>query len=339
MALGDFLSGDWTAQNVEPEAITVIGNYAFVTLQGNNGVAKVNLLTNAIEQVFGLGSVDFTEQWLDLTDRDGGFRPEFGQDDTALRLPDGIGSFTVGGTTYFVTGNEGDARADPREEIPGYDEGDIDEDETRDGERLKTIDDDVTPVNTAFATCSFSIFDATGTDVTGSFEGCDRFCSAGFFSGGSGASFLDRNGRGTNGTLCPFVPDSQPDTNSKGRPDAEDLSDFTNANGRFTDIHGRWVALGTGSTIADWDMDTLRAEAHHAGGLSLVRLEDVHTDPTNGQQVVFATTGSNPRPGETLEGSGPNGVFVIDGTRAMAAAMPMAMCSRWISPLPSHPRA
>jgi hypothetical protein len=243
-----------------------------------------------------------------------------------------------------------------------------------------------------------TIYDDTGTDVTGSFEGFDRFCSAGFFSGGSGAghfasgsgfvddifltgeeadqglmwsldtasgdiwaapalgragwenatlvdtgnagttavlltddtraatpllwvgvkdttagaSFLDRNGLGTNGTLYTFVPDSLPDTNSNGRPDAEDLSDFTNANGTFTDIDGRWVALGTGSTIADWDMDTLRAEAHHAGGLSLVRLEDVHTDPTNGQQVVFDSTGSNSRSGETLEGSGPNGVFVID---------------------------
>jgi hypothetical protein len=108
----------------------------------------------------------------------------------------------------------------------------------------------------------------------------------------AGASCLDRNGLGTNGILYTFVPDSLPDTNSNGRPDAEDLSDFTNAKGTFTDVDGRWVDPGTGSTIADWDMDTLRAGAHHAGGLSLVRLVDVHTDPTNGQQVVSATTGS-----------------------------------------------
>jgi len=161
-------SGTTAAQDLEPEYVSIVGNTAYVTLQENNGVARVNLATRRIEAVLSLGTVNFSQQLVDLSDRDGSgnaaiFKPLFGQqldgqDILGLRMPDGIAAFKTGGRSYFLTANEGDGRvyADLSGVTPVYD------DELR-RNRLKTLRDDSTAPYTAFGARSVSLFDANGT--------------------------------------------------------------------------------------------------------------------------------------------------------------------------------
>jgi hypothetical protein len=108
-------SGTVKANDIEAEYATIFGDYGYVTVQESNGVVKVNLKTGQIENVFALGAVDFANQLVDLSDRDGPngtsiFAPKFGQLFEGLRQPDGIAAYQAKGQTYFVTANEGDTR-------------------------------------------------------------------------------------------------------------------------------------------------------------------------------------------------------------------------------------
>ena len=107
-------SGTTQATDIEPEYVSILGNYAYVTLQENNGVAKVNLASNTVEKIFALGTIDYKNLLVDLSDKDGPggglFAPRFGQAFEGLRMPDAIAAFNVKGRDYFVTANEGDGR-------------------------------------------------------------------------------------------------------------------------------------------------------------------------------------------------------------------------------------
>jgi hypothetical protein len=126
-----FGPGATLAQDFEPEYITVSqdSKRAWVTLQENNAIAVLNLDGAAFERVVGLGFKDWSAPGnrLDASDRDGPSNapavnlmpwPVFG-----MYQPDGVSSYRVGGTTYLVTANEGDARAYPgfSEETRGRD--------------------------------------------------------------------------------------------------------------------------------------------------------------------------------------------------------------------------
>lgn len=150
------------ATDIEPEYVSINGNFAYVTLQENNGVAKVNLRTKTIERVFELGSVDFSSQLVDISDKDNAagtgtlIKPVFGNNVRGLRMPDGIAAFTLttpgrfaGGNDYFITANEGDGR-----EYGSF------TDETRRLGRLKTLAEVSTTPYTAFGSRSASLFDA-----------------------------------------------------------------------------------------------------------------------------------------------------------------------------------
>lgn len=101
------------AADIEPEYITISADSktAWVTLQENNGVAKVDLASKTITSLFGLGYKDFNsaENAIDISDKDGGivFSPWKVK---GMFMPDAIASYTVNGTPYFITANEGDAR-------------------------------------------------------------------------------------------------------------------------------------------------------------------------------------------------------------------------------------
>lgn len=152
-------AGTSKATDIEPEYVSVLGNYAYVTLQENNGVAKVNLNTRLIEQVFDLGYVDFSQQLVDISDTDGGIKPVLGNNVRGLRMADGIAAFTAlssqrfaSGRDYFITANEGDSR-----DYGTY----LDEQRRSTGltSRLKTLKDYATVPYTAFGARSASIFD------------------------------------------------------------------------------------------------------------------------------------------------------------------------------------
>ncbi|MEA5417412.1 choice-of-anchor I family protein [Synechococcus sp. BA-132 BA5] len=157
-------AGTTQATDIEPEYVSILGNTAYVTLQENNGVAKVNLKTNKIETIFALGSVDFNTQLVDITDRDGAgntplIKPVLGNNVAGLRMADGVAAFSTKGKDYFITANEGDGR-----EYGTY----LDETRRNTGlsSRLKTLSEDTTAPFTAFGSRSVSIFDAkTGSLV------------------------------------------------------------------------------------------------------------------------------------------------------------------------------
>ncbi len=99
----------------EPEYIAVApnGQTAFVTLQENNALAELNLVTNQVTRIVPLGSKDFSlpGNAIDPSDRDGSvsFRnvPVKG-----LYMPDAIVPVSLGGQAYYVMANEGDAFGD-----------------------------------------------------------------------------------------------------------------------------------------------------------------------------------------------------------------------------------
>ena len=153
--------------DIEPESVSILGNYAYVTLQENNGVAKVNLNTKRIESVFALGTVDYSKLLVDLSDRDGPpvapsttgtalIKPLLGQAYEGLRMADGIAAFSKGGTDYFITANEGDGR-----EYGNY----LDEARGSGSDRVKRLTDDATVGSadriTTFGSRSVSIFNAS----------------------------------------------------------------------------------------------------------------------------------------------------------------------------------
>jgi len=102
-------------RGIEPEYITQSGNKLFVSLQENNAVGVFDLTSSKWSAIHKLGTIS---QVIDASDRDGagGTTPAL-IDDTVkgLPMPDTIASYTVAGTTYFVTANEGDARPDDRD--------------------------------------------------------------------------------------------------------------------------------------------------------------------------------------------------------------------------------
>lgn len=102
------------AESLEPEYIAVSADSAkaYVTLQENNAIAVINLSTDTVEKIFGLGFKDHSipGNELDASQKDGvniKNWPVMG-----IYMPDTISIFTFNGKTYLVTANEGDSRAD-----------------------------------------------------------------------------------------------------------------------------------------------------------------------------------------------------------------------------------
>ena len=113
----EVFAGDITvAQDLEPEYIALdeSTSTARITLQENNAVAVLDYSNPAapvITAILPLGLKDHSlaGNELDPSDRDGGINinnwPVFG-----MFMPDAIASYQVGGQTYYITANEGDAR-------------------------------------------------------------------------------------------------------------------------------------------------------------------------------------------------------------------------------------
>lgn len=131
-------AGITLAADTEPEYLTIShdSKTAWVTLQENNGIAKVNLKTKVIEKIFPLGYLNHSlpGNELDPSDKDNGLffanYPVKG-----IFMPDGIASYSAGGNNYLVTVNEGDSRIRPTsdEALPPYEEGDLFNEESRIG--------------------------------------------------------------------------------------------------------------------------------------------------------------------------------------------------------------
>ena len=102
------------SKDFEPEYITISDDdtKAWVTLQENNALAELDLLTNTIIRLIPLGFKNHNAigNGLDASDVTSGINfsnyPVKG-----MYLPDAIGHYSANGNIYLLTANEGDARA------------------------------------------------------------------------------------------------------------------------------------------------------------------------------------------------------------------------------------
>jgi len=101
------------SKDFEPEyiAISKDDTKAWVTLQENNAVAEINLVTNSVTAIRALGTKDHSllNNGIDGSNVTKGVNisnfPIKG-----MYLPDAIATYTVGGVNYIITANEGDSR-------------------------------------------------------------------------------------------------------------------------------------------------------------------------------------------------------------------------------------
>jgi hypothetical protein len=108
-----FGPGATVAQDLEPEFLAVSddSSLAYVTLQENNAYAVVDIAAGEVTDIIPFGYKDFSiGDGLDASDRDNQINIQ-NWPVSGMYQPDAIASYTVGGQTYLVTANEGDARA------------------------------------------------------------------------------------------------------------------------------------------------------------------------------------------------------------------------------------
>lgn len=103
----------YVAQDLEPEYVTISDDSktAWVTLQENNAVAVVDLNEAKVTAIVGLGFKNhaFEGNGFDASNKDEAINIQ-SWPVKGMYQPDAIEFFTVGGSSYLVTANEGDAR-------------------------------------------------------------------------------------------------------------------------------------------------------------------------------------------------------------------------------------
>ncbi|MDX1629438.1 MAG: choice-of-anchor I family protein [Fulvivirga sp.] len=167
------------AQDIEPEYITISedSKYAWVTLQENNGIAKIDILGKRLTDIFPLGFKDFRKPGNEIDICDNNEIKLNTWPIKGMYQPDAIAYYSVDQKRYLITANEGDGR-----DYTGYSEivrvGDLalDENAFKHREQVKKCDSlgRLIVTNTlgdidsdgdfdelyAFGTRSFSIWDA-----------------------------------------------------------------------------------------------------------------------------------------------------------------------------------
>ncbi|HMF70168.1 MAG TPA: choice-of-anchor I family protein [Flavitalea sp.] len=101
------------AQDMEPEYVVVSDNSqtAWVTLQENNGIARIDLQSKKVTDIFPLGFKNYTtaSNAIDPSDRDNKISFN-GWPVKGMYQPDAIGLIMDNGVPYLFTANEGDVR-------------------------------------------------------------------------------------------------------------------------------------------------------------------------------------------------------------------------------------
>ena len=101
------------SQDFEPEFITISADSqkAWVTIQENNAIAEINLTTSTFSDLWALGAKDVSipGNGMDISDNNGQVLIA-NWPIKAFYMPDAVANYTVGGTTYLVTANEGDEK-------------------------------------------------------------------------------------------------------------------------------------------------------------------------------------------------------------------------------------
>ncbi|MFT3846690.1 MAG: choice-of-anchor I family protein [Lacibacter sp.] len=98
-------------QDIEPEYITVDQNSktAWVTLQENNAIAKLDIRSKKITAIFPLGFKDYDKSFIDPSDKDN-IIAQAKWPVKGMYQPDAIAVYENMGTPFLFTANEGDVR-------------------------------------------------------------------------------------------------------------------------------------------------------------------------------------------------------------------------------------
>ncbi len=108
-----FGPGATVSQDMEPEYIAVSADsqFAYVTLQENNAYAIVDITNVEITEIipFGLKDHSLAQNSLDVSDETD-FIFDASWPVKGMYMPDAVSFYSVNGTDYIVTANEGDAR-------------------------------------------------------------------------------------------------------------------------------------------------------------------------------------------------------------------------------------
>lgn len=106
--------GASAAQDFEPEyiAVSADGKTAWVALQENNALARVDIAAARVTDILPLGVKDHgaAGNGLDVSDADKAINIKTWAGVKGFYMPDSIAAYSAGGKTYIVTANEGDSR-------------------------------------------------------------------------------------------------------------------------------------------------------------------------------------------------------------------------------------
>ncbi|MBP3312598.1 MAG: lamin tail domain-containing protein, partial [Butyricicoccus sp.] len=125
--------------DLEPEYIACNNQTAYVSCQEANAIAVLDLDTGAFTGIYSVGFTDYSETAIDLGNGDDAYAPQTYENLKGIRMPDSIALYTVNGTDYLLTANEGDSRAWPVET-----EADVNEIKNKKSPNGKTFEKKIT---------------------------------------------------------------------------------------------------------------------------------------------------------------------------------------------------
>ena len=102
--------GSVPSADLEPEYIAVGNSTAYVTLQEANAIAAIDLNSLKVTGIYSAGYEDYSTVAVDIDKKDEAYDPKTYESLRGIRMPDSIALYSVDGTDYVVTANEGDSR-------------------------------------------------------------------------------------------------------------------------------------------------------------------------------------------------------------------------------------
>ncbi len=102
--------GSVPSADLEPEYIAAGNSTAYVTLQEANAIAAIDLNSLKVTGIYSAGYEDYSTVAVDIDKKDEAYNPKTYEFLRGIRMPDSIALYSVDGTDYVVTANEGDSR-------------------------------------------------------------------------------------------------------------------------------------------------------------------------------------------------------------------------------------
>lgn len=102
--------GSVPSKDLEPEYIAAGNSTAYVTLQEANAIAAIDLNSLKVTGIYSAGYEDYSTVAVDIDKKDEAYNPKTYESLRGIRMPDSIALYSVDGTDYVVTANEGDSR-------------------------------------------------------------------------------------------------------------------------------------------------------------------------------------------------------------------------------------